>query len=361
MKKILVIQQKMIGDVLVSTILCETLCKAYPDAQVDYLIYENTKAVISENNGKYNIIPFKNEYRESKWALIKFALSLKKENYDVIIDAYSKLESWIIVGLSNAKTKISFKKSFPGFLYTHLIDRHLEPQTNLGLVIEHRLKLLEPLHINKELYVTHPKIIVTENENQDAQNLLKKHHINVNKPIVMMNVVGSSPNKTYPTQYMAQIIDFVAQNDVQILLNYTPNQLSIAKEIYEACKNDTKSKIYFDTVAGSLRGLLALLNQCTFVIGNDGGTMNMAKALNKPTFIIFSPWIEKIAWSTFEDGKKHISVHLNDYKPELFKNKTLKQIKKENNLLYNLFLPSFFTNLLTHFILHNLIDDYSEK
>jgi len=85
--------------------------------------------------------------------------------------------------------------------------------------------------------------------------------------------------------------------------------------------------------------------------------MNMAKALNKATFIIFSPWIEKIAWSTFEDGKKHISVHLNDYKPELFKNKTLKQIKKENINLYNLFLPDFFGDLLTHFIKSNLINE----
>src|SRR5690554_8046412 len=92
MKKILVIQQKMIGDVLVSTILCETLCKAFPNAQVDYLIYESTYPVIEANDKDYNIVLFKKEYRNSKKALIDFALSLKKENYDVVIDAYSKLE-----------------------------------------------------------------------------------------------------------------------------------------------------------------------------------------------------------------------------------------------------------------------------
>jgi heptosyltransferase-2 len=55
----------------------------------------------------------------------------------------------------------------------------------------------------------------------------------------------------------------------------------------------------------------------------------MAKALDVPTFTIFSPQIKKNDWSIFEDGKQNISVHVDDYdvtpknyenfKPELFK------------------------------------------
>jgi len=47
--KILVIQQKMIGDVLVSSIICNNLRKAYPDAQIDYLVYESTTPVLEGN------------------------------------------------------------------------------------------------------------------------------------------------------------------------------------------------------------------------------------------------------------------------------------------------------------------------
>ena len=39
--KILVIQQKMIGDVLVSSLLCNNLRKAYPSAQIDYMVYKS--------------------------------------------------------------------------------------------------------------------------------------------------------------------------------------------------------------------------------------------------------------------------------------------------------------------------------
>ena len=70
------------------------------------------------------------------------------------------------------------------------------------------------------------------------------------------------------------------------------------------------------------------MNQCDVIIGNDGGAINMAKALQKPSFIIFSPWIEKKIWATFEDGIHHLSVHLNDYKPQLFIGKKEKELTK---------------------------------
>ena len=73
--KILVIQQKMIGDVLVSSILCENLRYAYPDAQIDYLIYDSTKTVVDGAKYISNLILFTAKQRESKWELLKFILT----------------------------------------------------------------------------------------------------------------------------------------------------------------------------------------------------------------------------------------------------------------------------------------------
>lgn len=355
MTKILVIQQKMIGDVLVSSILCETLSKAYTDAQIDYLIYESTHQVIQENVKKYHTIFFTNKQRESKTELLKFAKKIRKENYDIIIDAYSKLESWVIVGMSKAKKKISFKKGFTDFLYTDLVVRHEKSVSNLGLVIEHRLKLLEPLNIPKELYVTQPKIKITEQEDQQAQAVLERNNIDKNIPVVMMNIIGSSESKTYPPKYMAQIIDQVAGYNVQILFNYIPKQIDQAKEIFDLCKPETQNKIYFNVLGNSIREFLALMNNCVCIIGNDGGAMNMAKALDKPTFIIFSPWIYKEVWATFEDGFNHISVHLKDFRSEWFEGKSQKELLKINDKLYNEFSPDFILNQVDYFCENHLL------
>ena len=108
--KILVIQQKMIGDVLVSTLLCNNLRKAYPNAQIDYMVYKSTLPVLQGNNSINNFILFEKKHRKSKIAFFKLIFDVRKEKYDLIIDAYSKLESWLTVLFSNATTKISYKK-----------------------------------------------------------------------------------------------------------------------------------------------------------------------------------------------------------------------------------------------------------
>ncbi|WP_260850268.1 glycosyltransferase family 9 protein [Flavobacterium anhuiense] len=64
--KILVIQQKMIGDVLVSSIICNNLRTAYPDAQIDYLVYASTTPVLEVNSSIDNIILFEEKHRKSK-------------------------------------------------------------------------------------------------------------------------------------------------------------------------------------------------------------------------------------------------------------------------------------------------------
>src|SRR6476661_249811 len=108
--KILVIQQKMIGDVLVSSIICNNLRTAYPDAQIDYLVYESTIPVLEGNTAIDNLILFTEKHRNSNRAFLSLALRIRRQKYDLVIDAYSKLESWLFVLLSGAKRRISYKK-----------------------------------------------------------------------------------------------------------------------------------------------------------------------------------------------------------------------------------------------------------
>ena len=88
--KILVIQQKMIGDVLVSSLLCNNLRKAYPNAQIDYMVYKSTLPVLEGNTSIDNFILFEKKHRKSKFKFFKLIFDIRKEKYDLVIDAYSK-------------------------------------------------------------------------------------------------------------------------------------------------------------------------------------------------------------------------------------------------------------------------------
>jgi len=355
--KILVIQQKMIGDVLVSSILCNNLKKAYPNAEIHYMVYEFTLPVLQGNPNVDKIILFTDNHRKNKLAFLKFMMYVRKEKYDLIIDAYSKLESWMTIWFSGAKQKISYQKKGRSFLYTDNIKFINRPKTNLGLTIERRLSLLKPLQLNIEVDPV-PKLYVSEEENNSVKQLLKKHAIDESKKTIMISIIGSSSNKTYPLKYMAELIDFIADNfSVNFLFNYIPNQIDDAKEVFNYCKASTKKHVYFDVLGKDLRAYIALMNQCDMIIGNDGGAINIAKSLNKPSFIIFSPWIEKKIWATFEEGKFHKSVHLKDYKQELFKNKLEKELKKLSLELYKDFKPNFIFDELKSFLNYNLSEN----
>jgi len=351
--KILVIQQKMIGDVLTTSILFEALRLKYPEAQLDYLINAHTLAVVENHPNIDNFILFTKAEENSKRALLKFAKSIKYKKYDVVIDVYSKLSSNIITLFSKAKTKISYYKPYTTFVYDYNIKRRKKTDANFGLAIENRLQLLAPLNI--KIREAKPKIFLTKKEVVDSKRFLQTHNINFSVPLYMISVLGSDTNKTYPFPFMAKIIDtLVKQTNGQVLFNYIPNQKAQAQSIYNLCKPETQKAIYFNIFGHNLREFLAITKHCSALIGNEGGAINMAKALDVKTFAIFSPWISKVTWSLFEDENNNVSVHLKDYKPELYDAKTVNDIKSNALVLYQEFLPSFFERKLNVFLQQTL-------
>jgi ADP-heptose:LPS heptosyltransferase len=171
-----------------------------------------------------------------------------------------------------------------------------------------------------------------------------------------LGILGSTPQKSMPYEYVAKIVDFIASNyDVSILFNYAPHQKEEAQKIYEMCQN--KSNIILDIYAKSIRDFIKLMNQCNVLVSNEGGTVHIAKALNKPTFTIFSPYVSKDHWASFEDGKLHHSVHLMEMKPKLFDSFTFeerKKIEKNPDELYKQLTPEMIIPELDIFLKNNL-------
>jgi heptosyltransferase-2 len=58
------------------------------------------------------------------------------------------------------------------------------------------------------------------------------------------------------------------------------------------CKPATQKNVFFEVFGKSLREFMAITSHCDALIGNEGGAVNMAKALDIPTFSIFSPQIK---------------------------------------------------------------------
>lgn len=351
--KILIIQQKMIGDVLTTSILFEVLKAEHPNAELHYVINSHTYAVVEHNPFIDKFLFITPEIEESRSKFLSFLKGLKNEKYDAVIDVYSKFSSNLMSKFSGAAIKISKYKWYTKYYYTHTFKEATEAKTNAGLAIENRLQLLEPL-VKQIPEPIRPKIYLTEKEISTSEKTLLDANIDLTKPLYMISVLGSGDNKTYPLPHMAKVIDFiVSQTNGQILFNYIPKQVDEAKTVYNFCSSETRQHIFFDVFGKGLREFLAITHHCTAMIGNEGGAVNMAKALHIPTFTIFSPWIIKEAWNMFEDGKQNVSVHLKDFNPEIVNNSTSKELKDNYKSLYEMIKPTLFFRELERFLKNN--------
>ncbi len=353
--KILVVQQKMIGDVLISSMICENLKKAYPHAQVDYLVNTFTTPVLENNPFIDNIILFEDRFRSNYLAFFKFLLQIRKKKYDLVIDPYAKLESSLITLFSGASKRIGYLNKGLGIAYNQKVRHHNQPKSYYGLAIERRINLFEHLLQNHTLD-PFPKLHLLANEQAEMVPIFKAHGIDsTTEKVIMISILGSETSKTYPEDYMVQLIDFIAEHfAVKILFNYTPKQQKEAQSIFNKCQEKTKKRILLDLIGKDLRSFIKIMHHCALIVGNDGGAVNIAKALQKPSFTIFSPWIKKESWSIFDDGVLNKAVHLNDYQPELFSSKKNKELQVQYKTLYHAFKPEYFVKELEIFLKTNL-------
>lgn len=340
----------MIGDVLTTSLLFEVLRSHYPKAQLDFLINSNTKPVVENNPYINKYWLYSKEHEVSASLKTAFRHSLKNEKYDAVIDVYAKIGSAFLTKYTGAKNRISYRKWYTRHKYTTTVVPKVSTSLNEGLAIANRVLLLEPL-LGKIDSIPKPKIYLRQEEKEKAEQRLAEYGIDTEKPIYMIGILGSSKNKTYPLSSMAKILNFLVQETKgQLLFNYIPRQQSEADELIELCSTSTKKNIFKELYGKDLREFLALTSYCDALIGNEGGAVNMAKALDIPTFSIFAPWILKEAWNSYENTSKNVSVHLKDFHPELY-TKHPKKYKKRAVSMYHLFDFEYITPVLQRFLL----------
>ena len=352
MKKILIIQNKRIGDVLLSSIIANNIKTVFPESEVHFFAYDYAGAVLENNPNIDKIITVKDKELKQPINLLKQSLAIRKTNYNIIFDAYSKFQSRIMSLFSGAEYRIGFKRKHKTLklpFYTHPVNFLDKSSMSCGKAIEDRVNIINAVFPFKNAdYI--PKLFLTDEEKQYN----KIEHLK--SPVIMLGVLGSTPQKSMPYDYVAEVVNHITTTyKVNILFNYAPYQKTEALKIFEQCKD--KDQIHLDIYEDTVRGFITLMNKCDILVANEGGSVHMAKALNKATFTIYSPYILKDHWASFEDGAMHESIHLLEEKPELFDSTTReerKAIEKDPTQLYRELTPEMIIKKLDAFLKHHI-------
>ena len=271
-KKILVIQQGGIGDVVSSIPVYEVL-KKKTNARVDTLVGEWSAEILEGNPYIDNIIRVENETFFSKniFRWLPIISEIRKERYDmaIILDLFFKP---FLAYLCKIPIRAGIDQHGEGFALTLKYKQRISPP-------QHYSKIYSGI-LSKVGFVWHgkPKIYVN--------GARKKTKIVGIAPGGGKNPGAETKVKIWPLKKFAKLGDILIKKyKMKILLFGDKNDLEIAKKI----KGLMKSRVEDLTGKTSIREAASLIRQCNLFIANDSALMHISAAVGTPTVAIFGP------------------------------------------------------------------------
>lgn len=297
-RRILIVELKFIGDIIVATPSIKAVKQAFPSAKLDVLVPQGMEDVLYGNPNIYHVLSFNYNYDE--WA------NKLRGNYDLAIILHNGTIS-VSTMLLKAKipyrigcTKVGFleskglflhKKTKPTYRIKHKIDDNLDVIKTVGIY---------PRDKSLEIY-SDSKIELEMNKK------LPKNYC------AILNSSRHAENKEWLPERFAELSQFLNNNGYNIVLTGS-------KQDYEKNENLKKlSPVFMYNFAGtSIKEFFAVIKNAEFVISIDSSAMHIAAGFNVPVIALFGAGTPKI-WKPY--SKNSIVIFKNNVHTSCMKSK----------------------------------------
>lgn len=298
MKKILVVRFRQIGDAILTSVICNTLKKSFPEARIDYVVYDFVAPLFENHPYIDRVISLDKSTRDNPFKYIKKVWEITREDYDIIIDVMStpksELFSWFSPKAKFRIGRVGKKKPIRGRSYTHGIK---EPKDAKDKCDKFQ-KLLKPIEEAGYSLTYDSNIIIgiTPEEKLNLRKRMEEAGIDFGKKVFACAINSRVAGKIYPIENMKKLITMVLEkySDAQIIFYYSPDEKAFALKTHEEL--DSHERIFSNITTKSIRELAMLLSNCDFFFGNEGGPRHLAQGVGIPSLAIFSPGASKDNW-----------------------------------------------------------------
>jgi len=288
--RILVIKLRHHGDMLLITPVISALKKNSPQAEIDVLLYEETRDMLAANPEIAQIHGIDRNWKKQgkryqlhqEWQLLR---TLRHRHYDMVINLADQWRSAIIAALTGAPVRIGFdfpKRRHPLWRWCHtdLASTATHPKQH---TVEQNLSILAPLGIETaDVSVT---MGYTEEDWQICQQLLPA---GARQNYVVIQPTSRWFFKCWREENMSQVVNELSQMGKHIVLTSGPDAKEL-KMIESILAGSPSANV--TSLAGkmTLRQLAALIDHAQLFIGVDSVPMHMAAALKTPLIALFGP------------------------------------------------------------------------
>ncbi|MBI3291374.1 MAG: tetraacyldisaccharide 4'-kinase [Elusimicrobia bacterium] len=275
--KILVIQIKRIGDVLLTTPALAALRGQFPQATIDILVDRRWAEVLENLPMVSHVLPYDTE------APLRWLWRVHQARYDWIIDFLGNPRSAVLTWISGASLRAGFRGRGWGWCYTHRIPMPTQPDYSAA----HKLRLLEALGVPTQQSGTAvlPTVALTDEDRRVVEQFLQSCGISDGERIIALAPVHRRPSRQWQLDHCVRLGELlVTRWQAKVLWIGAPDeqpQLHLLKGRMQAPS--------WVVPPIRLRQAAALLTRCDLVVSSDSGIRHLAVAVGTPSVAIHGP------------------------------------------------------------------------
>jgi predicted lipopolysaccharide heptosyltransferase III len=278
--KILLLQLKRIGDLILTTPAITALRNNYPDAQITLAVSNECAELLPAISNVDRVLIARRNLRD-----VAMVSSVAGQRFDYCIDFTRNDRSAFLTILSGARRRVASyrvrqQSKTRARFYTDLIGVRVRDMHT----IDYNLALLEPLGVRAASSA--PQFDLPRTAREKADRLRRDWKIT--RPYVILHPGSARREKLWEAARWAGVIDHFGQNnELQLVLTSGPSVDELAH--IAAITRRTRQKFINLSGKTDLLTLAALIGQAQLLVTVDSAPVHFAAATHTPQVTLFGP------------------------------------------------------------------------
>ena len=279
-EKILVIQLRRVGDVLLATPAVRALRGAFPEARIDFLVEEAARPVL-EDNPRIDRILVRGR-GDGLGRAITMLRDVRRARYDVVVDFLGNVRTAIVALASAAPRRLSYRHPVLRLFYTSTPASQHEPR----YMVLNKLAVLADLGLDPraggDLEELRPEMSVPQSADDYVSDFLQEEGLADASPLVSIDPTSRSDTCRWTAEGFAELADRLTDTyGARVVFLWGPAERDDVAALAARCRHR-----HVIAPATDLKQLAALIGRCDLHIGNDSGPRHIAVARDTPTLTV---------------------------------------------------------------------------
>ncbi len=271
-----------IGDVVLALPALQTLHKVYPNARVTAIVKFPTGQLLSDHRAVDTILQFPKNKEDGYVKQCRYALGLRKYNFDLGIVFPNSFHSAFMLMLMGTRIRIGYRTEGRRIILTHSIPVTQKEKKTLYRV-NYFHKILSPLSTDSPPDCFDSK---WTDHNEGSKKTLRALRLSKKDFVITIHPGASKLERAWHAERFGILCQhLIKAYSVKIILLGTDEE----KLLLEKISSFSSSAYISIAVKLDLREIIQLLKKSQLFVGNDSGLLHMASLAGTPVIGIFGP------------------------------------------------------------------------